>query len=428
MTKEIEIKNENEELIVLFLEFMKSDDGSYSTEFKKDIIIKNKINSFLKNLISKGANEQEAYKFRDKIFKDIPEESYFIIIPFNEKLKYQTEFKNCIDELIVNVSLRNKGIAEENISEVIENEKLKTKEYRIDEIINIYDISIKPLTGKKEYIGESNKKLRVCRFCGLNEGEISLLGKKITFEKIAHAISEGLGNKLIVLTEECDECNKKFGAKEKNLIDFLDFFRVYYGTKGKKGKVKISYKDLIVERIEKSKLGALDKITEKANQNEYVTVITSPLENCNDFISEREIELPNRFIPLEIYKTLIKYFLSVKETINKEDKELIEWINDEKNYKTVPNTLVFFNNEILEQPKMAIYRIKDNEVKDNYPKCVCELKVINLIFVYFLPNEVINYESFRELFKIYSKIPFYKMYNFSSLNEHNLIINFETDK
>lgn len=48
----------------------------------------------------------------------------------------------------------------------------------------------------KEYIGESNKKLRVCRFCGLNEGEISLLGKKITFEKIAHAISEGLGNKL----------------------------------------------------------------------------------------------------------------------------------------------------------------------------------------------------------------------------------------
>ena len=52
---------------------------------------------------------------------------------------------------------------------------------------------------KRIHIGEQNKEKRICRFCN-NKSE------NVTFKNKAHAISEALGNKTIILNEECDNC------------------------------------------------------------------------------------------------------------------------------------------------------------------------------------------------------------------------------
>lgn len=64
----------------------------------------------------------------------------------------------------------------------------------------------------KKYIG--NKHERMCRFCGKTKGET-------TFKKVAHAIPELIGNKVLISFEECDECNKIFSKLENELANFL---------------------------------------------------------------------------------------------------------------------------------------------------------------------------------------------------------------
>ncbi len=72
------------------------------------------------------------------------------------------------------------------------------------EIKKVYSISAFDASTKKT-IGEQDKSKRVCRFCNNTRTNIS-------FNNIAHAISESLGNKKIILNEECDECNSEFGS------------------------------------------------------------------------------------------------------------------------------------------------------------------------------------------------------------------------
>ena len=55
---------------------------------------------------------------------------------------------------------------------------------------------------------------KICRFCGKKEPEV-------TFNKIAHAIPEMLGNKQYISLSECDTCNKKFSKYEDNLEGYL---------------------------------------------------------------------------------------------------------------------------------------------------------------------------------------------------------------
>lgn len=56
---------------------------------------------------------------------------------------------------------------------------------------------------KQLKVGESDKNKRICRFCGKNQPEVKFAGRKGK----AHAISEALGNKKLILNEECKGCN-----------------------------------------------------------------------------------------------------------------------------------------------------------------------------------------------------------------------------
>lgn len=58
--------------------------------------------------------------------------------------------------------------------------------------------------GQKQYIGPDIP--TTCRFCGKSTPEVK-------FQNDAHAIPQLLGNRKLILVDECDACNSFFAAK-----------------------------------------------------------------------------------------------------------------------------------------------------------------------------------------------------------------------
>lgn len=62
---------------------------------------------------------------------------------------------------------------------------------------------------------------------------------EVTYSQKAHAISEALGNKTVILFDECDNCNEKFSKSlEPQIVEYLSLFRTMFGVKGKRGDTK----------------------------------------------------------------------------------------------------------------------------------------------------------------------------------------------
>jgi len=79
--------------------------------------------------------------------------------------------------------------------------------------------------GEYIYIGNEDK---VCRFCNKAEPEV-------TFKTIAHAVPEFLGNKQLILKNECDQCNTFLSNNLENSLDkYTKPFRLVAQIKGKK--------------------------------------------------------------------------------------------------------------------------------------------------------------------------------------------------
>ncbi|MEY1589303.1 HNH endonuclease [Burkholderia sp. Bmkn7] len=71
--------------------------------------------------------------------------------------------------------------------------------------------------------------LHICRFCGRSDAEV-------TFETVAHALPEALGNKSLFSEYECDECNGQFGRTiESDFGTWSQPMRTMMRIKGKNG-------------------------------------------------------------------------------------------------------------------------------------------------------------------------------------------------
>lgn len=82
---------------------------------------------------------------------------------------------------------------------------------------------------RRQYIGETDKSNRKCRFCGQQVPIVS-------FNNTAHAISESLGNKSIICREECDNCNERFSRTiEPDIANMLSSLLTIYSIHGKNG-------------------------------------------------------------------------------------------------------------------------------------------------------------------------------------------------
>ena len=297
--------------------------------------------------------------------------------------------------------------------------KLKIQDDFFGDLLAKYDTKVFDTSYKKYFIGESDRKNRICRFCKKGEKD----GKK--FKKKAHAFSEALGNKTIVLNEECDDCNEKFGSNiEKDFIQYLDVYRVFFKVKGKNSIPKLKFdNNAIVTNIEKKDIPK-NNIEELKNTENLMLVRSQNIEH-NEETGELTVllESNNKLKEVNIYKTLCKYALSVIDSDELQHFEkTIDWINTNNEQKiNLPKIAYLIANPMyVDTPVLCLYIRKDDDY--THPYLVAEFKFKSLIFVYILPFsskdkrsfiEKEEYDLFWKTFKHYDSVKDWVFYNFS---------------
>ncbi|HDR7656204.1 TPA: hypothetical protein QCX68_001616 [Bacillus wiedmannii] len=177
----------------------------------------------------------------------------------------------------------NRNDAKKHIEFYMENYDIRTYKLKTENIGN----------ADKKFIGDKSK--RKCRFCGKEKGET-------TFKKVAHAIPELVGNKVLISYEECDECNKIFSKLESELANYLSFERSTTGIRGKTG-IPV-YKNKAGLRVEHDK--------EEKNRVIIQDVIDSG--NIVEDLSTNSFTIKGErspYIPISVYKCFVKMALSI---------------------------------------------------------------------------------------------------------------------
>lgn len=267
----------------------------------------------------------------------------------------------------------------------------------LQKLRSVYDIkSYGEFT--KEWIGEPDKLKRVCRYCHRSMPEV-------TFKKVAHTISEALGNKSIKTNDECDECNQFFGDTiEQDFLSIFDIPRLFFGIKNKNGFPHKFVGDNYT--MEKEDIGTI-KINYRMKEGEQ---IPSETEIC-----ERLMLTPNRSFPEQnIYKALCKYVYGVldDETL-KSFERTRKWMIGKSVEPKLPKLSRLYHPHIMEHPRIMLY-VRKPEARNDLPHVVAEIRIINLAFIVILPfsdKDICLYETeedymrFWHYFDIYSALP-----------------------
>lgn len=208
--------------------------------------------------------------------------------------------------------------------------------------------------------GEVERSKRVCRFCGGCMPDVK-------FEKIAHAIPESIGgHKNLICHEECDDCNKTFGAGiERNLCEWFDFRRSKEQVKKKSGGVPKAYgRNYIIEN---------NKISIFSDGHSDVLIKA---------VGSGTVTLQG------IYRALCKIALNL---IDKKHLELlrttIEWIRFGKPKSSkYPNIAQMTGLSNSKEPCLYICTRYDGIDNDKTPLHICILRIFDLAFLYTLPH------------------------------------------
>lgn len=170
---------------------------------------------------------------------------------------------------------------------------------------------------------------KVCRFCGRRTPEV-------TFSKKAHAIPELLGNKEFVLGNECDECNKFFGAKlEDELGKYIGLGRTLSQIFGKKGVPSYKSKDGNF-RIDYTEKGLIIQEVDGSNYSKVSN-------NTITFDIVRDT-----YTPIAVYKSLVKMALSILPyTLLPHFEDARKWIREESHLQSNYEMNIYAN--ILER-------------------------------------------------------------------------------
>ncbi|MBD8523749.1 HNH endonuclease [Lysinibacillus fusiformis] len=223
----------------------------------------------------------------------------------------------------------------------------------------------------KKYIG--NKENGECRFCGRVKGET-------TFSKIAHAIPELIGNKVLISFEECDECNKLFSKLENELANYISFERTTTGIRGKKGVP--TYKDKSGLRIESL----------KAQKNRYFIQDIINSGNVEEDPINKTISIKgkiNPYVPVSVYKCFVKMALSImpKQQLPNFINTLI-WIREENSSEEVKCMMY---EQFIPGPKpfnnIEMYlAIRKQSSIEKTPYCIFMICFGNFCYQIYLPH------------------------------------------
>lgn len=336
-------------------------------------------------------------------FKDLKENEYFFFF-INSNISSEQSFQ------LYNY-----------LSALNNNEDFEVESKEMDELFGElrakYDI-IAFNKNTRHKIGEPNKSKRICRFCNKKSVEV-------TYKKIAHSVSEALGNKKIITNDECDSCNEKFGAGiENDLILYLNLYRNVFGIKGKNGIPKLKGKNFEIQNSGDGKIEISHFLNEEEEKD----------PNFDDF--KVRLETNQNIVVQNIYRTLAKYVLSVIDKqylVNFQDT--IRWINQEFDSEKLPKVAMLTSYELFSHhPQLVVYRLKKKE--NNLPHVVAEFRFTFLTFVYIIPfssrdkldyTDDNDFDNFWKFFKHYSSVKAWRFYNMNDSipRKFKMKLNFE---
>lgn len=332
--------------------------------------------------------EPRAHKFSE-YFRKLNDNEYFIFIPTESlteeaKQRYRFELSGLEsgrDPLVLESEFK------AEFGSLLDKYVLKGKDENI-----------------KQSIGEKDKNLRVCRFCGRSAPEVS-------FKTIAHAISESLGNKKIILNEECDACNAGFGSAsgiERSLNVYLKPYITFFGVKGKKKIPKLKGEDF-----------DLAFLTDSGDRTPI------PGDQTDEELTEQEknFTISERITMQDVYRTLVKFVMSIVDADELDSyRETIAWVNREITAAKLPKIAILKSDDwIKSHPTMLYYIRKDDD--QTLPFAVGEFHFTLLKIVFIIPFtkgserdfcDPADYQHFWSSFKHYGN---YKGWEFKNMSE-----------
>lgn len=176
-----------------------------------------------------------------------------------------------------------------------------------DEFHSIYKYNSAFYTKRQKQDILGNKNEMKCRFCGKTKNET-------TFKKKAHILPAFMGNLYVKSYYECDRCNSIFGKYENDLASFIGLRRFYIPVG--------SYKN---QRKPVFKLPRGDAEVYPSNRGVEINDLNNEIFEELDDGKVRRCKIDKTpFIPLNVYKSLVKIVLSLlkDETMNSFSKTL----------------------------------------------------------------------------------------------------------
>lgn len=395
----INLQPANEETGTVYLELLacfgdiKDNTLKVSSEQKVTEDLKQKVSGFV---VKYARSHPILNRLKSKI-ENLSTNEYFLVLPSiptdtSEKLKLETYIS----------TLNEFGNTEELQSNF--EEKMRVLDEFSGDLTSKYNLNI-PRNDRRTIIGNAKKESRCCRFCNKTSNEGA------TFRKVAHAIPEGLGNKNIILGDECDDCNEFFGNDiEPSLIEHLDIYRVFLGVKGKSGTPKIKYKN-----------GNMQV------ENNMPIVASQNIERVSDKEIKVHLDSTKRFTPAKLYKALCKITLSTIDEEHVADlKQTITWMKtDDQKELCLPNVAVnVVHSGFSKAPQIVNYvrKIDDSDI----PHVVSEFRIGGFVYVYIIPfsekdsvdfSNDDDYQKFWNTFKHYSLVSGWRFDCLNSINE-----------
>ena len=332
---------------------------------------------------SKGSKSNDIWEIYDFIRK-LPTGSNFVLSPVRQEIS---------DEEYQTIQLRLHSLD----TGIPFDELVREYHERSDPLLARYDVLACYCVDEDNiYIGHANVAERKCRLCGLSMPDV-------TFAKRAHAISELLGNKSIVLYDECDVCNStKVNKLENSLAAYFDALRPLLGVRGKNG-VPTSKEEGVV-RIDSSPQG-------EAN----ITIISredSRFEIKTEGLAETRFHVHTPALVIEdIYRILSKFAISVLPTECFDYTEfgrLRKWIlGGDRMTDRLP--IIAFSvdgNADPRHPQIIVYKRKKT-AENNTPLYLCDFFAVANRFLFELPliEDSIVMKSEEDWKRLFNCIP-----------------------
>lgn len=278
------------------------------------------------------------------------------------------------------------------------------------DIIKFYDtISNFDSSERTKPIGHSNQSEYRCRICGKAKSDNALFSSK------AHAISQVVGNKSIVLLDECDECNGGIVSKlENSIAAYFYAIRLFLGIKGQHSRIHHVEDGLEISNPTGN--GVEIKYTDENkchfHQGKNGNLEVELMINCG------------KYVPQHIYRLLSKFAISViseKDFDYEEFAKLRQWIKDGVQAQALPFVAINIDGgKNPNFPHITVYRRKE-DAPQSLPKYLCDFFALAHRFLFELPfveNEVkmTNEKAWQKLFALMPILGKDKQWEYSSFD------------